>query len=572
MALDSRIVRRPNGTYSFRAWVPADLREVIPGGRSGQKWIALGTSDPTEARRRAREKSVEFDRELENARRNLSGFSTRVTAAEAERLASLWYAYVLQEDEEHRREGLTEGELRKAIESAEIVDMGASVALARGDHTQVDYEMREFLWTQGVTVEPGTEAYRHLAYAFLKAQKRWAQALIERNRGELVETPTAAASSAIRSYTVEELITDYLADPTRSRTPGTLKTYQTVFRAMRELLGSETPVDSIHRTDCERIRSVIMRLPKNAAQRFPGVSLEDAARLADAGKMERLGASAVNNYLHNLSALFKWGVKNWRVTRNPAEGLAVQDPRNERDLRSPFSTEQLQAIFSAPLYTGCVDDEEGYSRPGPNVVRRGRFWVPLIALWTGMRLGEVCQLRTSDLTAYEGVPVILIDDAWEPGADEGDRKRIKTAAGKRFVPVHPELERIGLLAFAETMRGRGEYRLFPEIAPDSLGYLSGTFSKWFNDKRRFLGKVGVASPGVSFHSFRHNYRDALREAHIGLERVRALGGWRRDSEGEESIYGRGLQAATLYAEIKKVRYPGLDLSHLHMPACEKKPT
>lgn len=564
MALDSRIVRRANGAYSFRAWVPPELREVIPGGRSGQKWIALGTSDPTEAKRRARLKSVEFDRELESARRNLSGVSKRVTAAEAERLASLWYAHVLQEDEDHRRAGLTERELRTSIESAEISDMRASTALARGDRAQVDYEMREFLWTHGVTVEPGTEAYGHVAYAFLKAQKRWAQALIERNRGELVETPKQATASVTRAYTVEELIADYLADPTRKRTPGTLKTYQTVFRAMRELLGADTAVDTIHRTDCERIRSVIMRLPKNASQRFRGVSLEEAAGIADAENLERLGMSAVNNYLHNLSALFNWGVDSWRVTRNPAKGLALKDDRNERDLRSPFSTAQLRAIFSAPLYTGCVDDEGGYGRPGPNVIRRGRFWVPLIALWTGMRLGEVCQLRSNDITAYEGVPVILIDDAGEPGEDEGDRKRIKTAAGKRFVPVHPELERIGLLSFAETMRGRGEHRLFPEIAPDSLGYLSGTFSKWFNDKRRFLGKIGVASPGVSFHSFRHNYRDALREAQIHLERVRALGGWKRDSEGEESIYGRGLQAATLYAEIKKVRYPGLDLSHLYV--------
>ena len=563
MALDTRIVRRSNGTYAFRAWVPAELREVIPGGRSGQKWIALGTSDPSEAKRRARLKSVEFDRQLETARRSLSGVSAHVTAAEAERLASLWFAHVLQEDEEQRREGMTERELRAAIESAEISDMKASTALARGDQSQIDYEMTEFLWTHGVTVGPGTEAYRHLAYAFLKAQKRWAKALIERNRGELVETPVPAAASTTHAYTVDELIADYLADPTRSRTKGTLKTYQTVFRAMRELLGAETPVDSIHRTDCERIRSVIMRLPRNATQRFPGVPLEDAASLADAGKMERLGASAVNNYLHNLSALFKWGVKNWRVTRNPAEGLAVPDLRNERDLRSPFSTEQLRAIFSAPLYTGCMDDEKGYDRPGPNVIRRGRFWVPLIALWTGMRLGEVCQLRTNDITAYEGVPVILIDDAGEPGEDEEDRKRIKTAAGKRFVPIHPELERIGLLAFAERMRSKGESRLFPELTPDSLGYLSGTFSKWFNDKKRFLGKIGVASPGVSFHSFRHNYRDALREAQISLERVRALGGWRRDSEGEESIYGRGLRAATLYGEIKKIHYPGLDLSHLH---------
>jgi hypothetical protein len=40
--------------------------------------------------------------------------------------------------------------------------------------------------------------------------------------------------------------------------------------------------------------------------------------------------------------------------------------------------------------------------------------------------------------------------------------------------------------------------LFPEIKPDSVGYLSGSFSKWFNDKRRFLGKLKLT--GQEFHS------------------------------------------------------------------------
>ncbi|WP_336489297.1 site-specific integrase [Methylobacterium nigriterrae] len=564
MGLETRLVRRKNGTYSFRAWVPEELREAIPGARSGQKWIALGTSDPAEARRLARLKSVEFDRELEAARRRLSGHEDELSTAEAERVASLWLSWVLEEDEEDRRAGLSERDLRRKIEAAEIINECGGEALARGDSHLMAFEMEEVLRFRGLNVRPGSESWKRLGYAMLKAEKRWAKALIERNAGEVVETPAPpAAASMPRSCTVEELITAYLTDPTRTRTPGTLKTYQTVFRAMRELLGPETPVDSIHRVDCERIRNVVMRLPRNASQRFPGLSLEEAAKVADAEKLERLGVSAVNNYLHNLSALFKWGVKNWRVIRNPAEGLALPDDRDERDLRQPFSTAQLQAIFNSPLYTGCQDDEEGYAKPGPNIIRRGRFWVPLLSLWTGMRLGECCQLRVEDVTELDGVPVILIDDAGEPGADEADRKRVKTEAGKRFVPIHPELQRIGFLEFAVGMRAKGERRLFPELKPDSMGYLSGTFSKWFNDKRRFLGKLDMAVTGVSFHSFRHNYRDALREAEIGLERVRALGGWRRDSDGEEAIYGKGLKAATLYREIEKVRYLGLDLSRLH---------
>ncbi|KMO44300.1 hypothetical protein VQ03_03945 [Methylobacterium tarhaniae] len=507
---------------------------------------------------------MEFDQELDAARRRLTGTVDTISQAEADRLAATWLSKLLEDDERKRSAGVSADRFERMIKAAEYMAPLAAKELATGSMDTIWMEVEDVLKVNKLAVQEGSEDWRRLGFAMLKAQKRWADAYLQRNKGEVVDTPALPkAASTSSSCTVEELITAYLADPTRSRTPGTLKTYQTVFRAMRELLGPETPVDGIHRMDCERIRSVIMRLPKNATQRFPQLSLEDAAKVADAEKLERIGVAAVNNYLHNLSALFKWGVKNWRVVRNPAEGLALPDDRDQRDLRQPFTTAQLQAIFSAPLYTGCQDDEEGYAKPGPNVVSRGRFWVPLLSLWTGMRLGECCQLHVDDVTTLDGVPVILIDDAGEPGADDADKKRVKTEAGKRFVPVHPELERIGFLAFAEAMRRKGEKRLFPELKPDSLGYLSGPFSKWFNDKRRFLGKLSMDVKGVSFHSFRHNYRDALREAEIGLERVRALGGWRRDSDGEEAIYGKGLKASTLYREIEKVRYVGLDLTHLH---------
>lgn len=566
MGLETRLVRRKNGTYSFRARVPPELREVIPGGRSGQKWIALGTADRAEAVRRARLKSVEFDKELEAARRRLKGEEDVLSQAEAARIASVWLSRAMAEDEADRQRGLDLATLEEDRINLAYVEKHLRRALAVGslDGQEGDGGLGDLIKEHGLILQPGSEAWKRLAYEFLKALKKANAAFQSRNEGEVVETPPLpTAASTPRTCTVEELIQAYLSDPTRTRTPGTLKTYQTVFRAMRELLGPEKPVDSIHRVDCERIRNIIMRLPRNASQRFPKLTLEEAAKVADAEKLERLGVSAVNNYLHNLSALFKWGVKNWRVIRNPAEGLALPDDRDERDLRQPFSTAQLKAIFNAPLYTGCQDDEAGYAKVGPNVIRRGRFWVPLLSLWTGMRLGECCQLRTDDVAELDGVPVILIDDAGEPGADEADKKRVKTEAGKRFVPIHPELQHIGFLAFAGAMKAKGERRLFPELKPDGLGYLSGPFSKWFNDKRRFLGKLSMDVNGVSFHSFRHNYRDALREAEIGLERVRALGGWRRDSDGEEAIYGKGLKAATLYKEIEKVRYAGLDLTHLH---------
>ena len=141
----------------------------------------------------------------------------------------------------------------------------------------------------------------------------------------------------------------------------------------------------------------------------------------------------------------------------------------------------------------------------------------------------------------------------------GEDKRVKTAAARRMIPVHPELVRCGFLAFAEVQRTAGHDRLFPELKRDRRGYFADAFSKWF---ARSLRAAGAKRPRTSFHSFRHNFRDAMREANVSREAVNALGGWAGSGVADQ-VYGGGLRASTLAREIKKVKYPGLDLRHLH---------
>ncbi len=100
--------------------------------------------------------------------------------------------------------------------------------------------------------------------------------------------------------------------------------------------------------------------------------------------------------------------------------------------------------------------------------------------------------------------------------------------------------------------------LFPDLKPDARGYFSDGFQKWFG---RHLIQIGAKKPKTSFHSFRHNFRDALRESDVKRDSVLALGGW---AGGIEETYGGGLKATTLAREIAKIRYPGLDLGRLHL--------
>ncbi len=312
------------------------------------------------------------------------------------------------------------------------------------------------------------------------------------------------------------------------------------FRALTELRGAATPARDITRADCRRVRDVLSKLPPNATKRFRGKKLERVATTAEARGLRPMAARTANAYLTKLSALFRWAEREEFVARNPAVGLKVAEPEGDkRDARRPFSTEQLCAIFNAPMYT----DPQ-------NVVLQGKFWVPLLALFTGMRLSECCQLAIGDVTTRDGVDVILVC--------EGDGKKVKTAAARRVIPVHAELVKMGFLAFAEAQRAAGKTRLFPELKQDRRGYYSDPFQKWFS---RFLRKAGAKQPRTSFHSFRHCFRDALREADVSREAVFALGGWA--GQGVADDYGGGLRASTLAREIAKITYD-VDLSKLHV--------
>lgn len=77
-----------------------------------------------------------------------------------------------------------------------------------------------------------------------------------------------------------------------------------------------------------------------------------------------------------------------------------------------------------------------------------------------------------------------------------------------------------------------------------------------------MRSLGLKEPcrKVSSHSFRHNFRDALRLPTANQDLVRELGGWSRGDHTSTS-YGYGARAAALRPLVERIRYE-LDLSHL----------
>jgi len=123
------------------------------------------------------------------------------------------------------------------------------------------------------------------------------------------------------------------------------------------------------------------------------------------------------------------------------------------------------------------------------------------------------------------------------------------------------LIRIGFLTFVEEQQSMARSVLFHELSLGPYGYRSTNFSKWFS---RFLVKIGAAKPLTCFHSFRHCFRDGLRESRADREISLSLGGWmgNADAAGIDRIYGDGFRPQILQEAINQINYTSLDLTHL----------
>lgn len=100
-------------------------------------------------------------------------------------------------------------------------------------------------------------------------------------------------------------------------------------------------------------------------------------------------------------------------------------------------------------------------------------------------------------------------------------KVLKTKGSARIVPIHPRLVELGFIRYLKQFERKPHGKLFPDINPGTTGYRSDTFSKWFT---LFLKSIGSKADRTSFHSFRHNFHDALHEAEVRHEIAILLGG------------------------------------------------
>jgi integrase len=308
----------------------------------------------------------------------------------------------------------------------------------------------------------------------------------------------------------------------------TEKTKQEVESALSlavEILGNRL-LNTIDRGVMVEYLSKLQRLPANLkkSSEYRDLSI---AQVLEKDIHRTMGQRTINKYVGRVSSLFIWCIRREYMQWNPAQGLTTPIEAKAEEERKAYTKDDLKKLIHS---LGKV------KKGAPE-----RYFVPLIAMYSGARLSEICQLYVNDIKQLGNVWCFDIND----NAD----KRLKNKASRRVIPLHPELVRLGLLDHVEEMKTAGAPRLWMTLGSKRDGY-GHDFSKWY---QRFNRKHITKDPKKVFHSFRHTVADTLKQKGVPEGVIAEILGHANQSI-TTGRYGKRFRPEILLEALKKLEY------------------
>lgn len=498
-------------TYYFRRVVPAELRPYLltaTGKPRAEFKLSLGTKDREAAKRRLPEFIDHTNALLDEARAKLTA-DTPTEAAPAEPINGGWL-----------------GEF--AHEQAEFAaQQEAARARRRADRRHLRDEWRERFQHSTATMP---QQYAALKDLIREQEERAAAAearlaAMQAPATEIAHTgpsrPVARSGAAV--WLDEGIVEGWAAERTPQRKG--VEAHRSVARWLHERVGRK-PVDEITRQDVLTFKSKLLEEGQTPAN--------------------------IRQKLSRLRTLLQWAADNGHAPTNVAHGVTIKDTQAAKNKRKPFDLPALNAIFASPVYADGERPKQGRGEAA--------YWLPLLALFTGARMEELGQLRPNDVVrlTYPD-PEEREQASWflhlvEVEGEDGPK--LKNAASERLVPIHPELERLGFLTFAQAARDQNQERLFPLLTRGPFGNFTHKWGQWFGG---YLRKVClVTDKRMVFHSFRHTFTDHVRRPDIPEGIQRQLVG--HSSKDVHDDYGAGYNLYWLVEAMKLYKVPGLRIA------------
>jgi len=334
--------------------------------------------------------------------------------------------------------------------------------------------------------------------------------------------PLGAAVHSIASTSESQNISAYVEPyfdslPLEQRpNEKSLDQYRASIRTFLKIVGDK-PLLELNRKDRNGFEDVVKKMPANSTQlaNTRDLSIDGVIALG----LPPMSLTNAKNIARRTNTFLAWAFdRHGKDAPFQLLGkLKVAKRAKNAKARRPFTDDELRLVFNAEtIATG--------SQAKPYM-----FWVPLIAVHSGMRINEISQLLISDLVVIGGITCFNVtdepdpsnDDDWPEGMLVAERKSLKTNAAKRLVPIHPALLDLGLSSYVEMLRHAGHSRLLPDLSADGRDGPGQAASKQFG---RYLDRINLKDTQLVFHSFRHGVVSRLRRMDVPRELRKLLVG------------------------------------------------
>jgi integrase len=194
------------------------------------------------------------------------------------------------------------------------------------------------------------------------------------------------------------------------------------------------------------------------------------------------------------------------------ESIQLQAAQASGAVQGEIHGGRTYGLFNSPTFT------EREIKPKTYGVASVLPWAAVIALYSGASLEEVCQLRREDLRIEHGNGWVI--HITHEAALSGELKR---KSRERTIPLHPELERLGLLKYHAALPRDAEWLFLGLPVHKSKNKRSPRVGRAFNNWRRQLG-IDYKDRQLDFHSLRHTFGTAIEDVGITQsDRARLLG-------------------------------------------------
>ena len=297
------------------------------------------------------------------------------------------------------------------------------------------------------------------------------------------------------------------------------------FKQLIEAIG-DIPIAAVTKSVVRDYKQTLLSYPAN---RYKGKRREKTLEQLLQEGCVSISLETVRNIMGRVSSFFNWLVKQGYREDNPFSGVAPRRAHSARSERSPFNDDDLKLLFGTAIYKDKIYAHDW------------QYWLPLLGLYTGARLEELCQLKGQDFKVVDGCHYIDIHG-------EGDtQNRVKTPSSIRKIPVHSELINLGLLDVVNK-RSRECFLFNLKRINTNLGHLP---SKWFSG---YKASLGLPKGTKVFHSFRHTLRDKLTLSGVPNEHIRELLG--HEQIGETfGRYGSSIPVKVLAESLERLHFP-----------------